>query len=121
MGARQPCDLRAQPHYWDGDKPYIDRLIVRFIPDAAARTAAIESGQVQIAPSSPVPFSEVDRLRTKPALSFETRGYEYINTVYRLEFNLEHEALKDLRVRQAIAHAIQRENLLKVAWYGQGG
>lgn len=108
------------PHYWDGDKPYIDRLIVRFIPDAAARTAAIESGQVQIAPSSPVPFSEVDRLRTKPALSFETRGYEYINTVYRLEFNLEHEALKDLRVRQAIAHAIQRENLLKVAWYGQG-
>lgn len=61
------------PHYWDGDKPYIDRLIVRFIPDAAARTAAIESGQVQIAPSSPVPFSEVDRLRTKPALSFETR------------------------------------------------
>ncbi|WP_313336767.1 ABC transporter substrate-binding protein [Comamonas sp.] len=108
------------PHYWDGDKPYIDRLVVRFIPDAAARTAAIESGQVQIAPSSPVPFAEVERLRAKPGLQFETRGYEYINSVYRLEFNLESEPLKDLRVRQAIAHALQRENLLKVAWYGQG-
>lgn len=108
------------PHYWDGDKPYIDRLVVRFIPDAAARTAALESGEVQLAPGSPVPLADVERLRAKPNLVFDTNGYQYINTVYRVEFNLETEALKDLRVRQAIAHAIHRENLLKVAWYGQG-
>ena len=108
------------PHYWDGDKPYIDRLVVRFIPDAAARTAAIESGEVQLAPSSPVPLADVERLRARPNLVFDTTGYEYINTVYRVELNLENPALKDLRVRQAIAHAIHRENLLRVAWYGQG-
>lgn len=108
------------PHYWDGDKPYLDRLVVRFIPDAAARVAAIESGEVQLAPSSPVPMAEVERLRKHPNLVFETRGYEYINNVYRLEFNLETPALQDLRVRQAIAHAVDRNHLLKVAWYGQG-
>lgn len=108
------------PQYWDGDKPYIDRLVVRFIPDAAARTAAIESGEVQLAPGSPVPLADVQRLRARPQLVFETSGYQYINTIYRIEFNLENPALQDLRVRQAIAHALNRENLLKVAWYGQG-
>ena len=108
------------PSYWDEGKPYIDRLIVRFIPDAAARSAAIESGEVQLAPSSPVSLADVDRLRAKPNLVFENNGYQYINTIYRTEFNLETPALQDLRVRQAIAHSIERENLLKVAWYGQG-
>lgn len=108
------------PTYWDEGKPYIDRLIVRFIPDAAARSAAIESGEVHLAPSSPVSLGDVERLRAKPNLVFETNGYQYINTIYRTEFNLETPALQDLRVRQAIAHSIQRDNLLKVAWYGQG-
>ncbi|UZG44151.1 ABC transporter substrate-binding protein [Caldimonas thermodepolymerans] len=108
------------PHYWDGDKPYIDRLIARFIPDAAARVAAIENGEVLLAPASPVPLSEVERLKARPNLVFETRGYEYINNVYRIEFNLENPVLQDLRVRQAIAHAVDRAHMLKVAWYGQG-
>ncbi|MBV8620083.1 MAG: ABC transporter substrate-binding protein [Curvibacter sp.] len=108
------------PDYWDPGRPYIDRLILRFIPDAAARSAAIESGEVLLAPASPVPMADVERLRKLPQLVFETQGYQYINNVYRLEFNLETPALQDLRVRQAIAQAIQRENLLRVAWYGQG-
>ena len=108
------------PHYWDGDKPYIDRLVARFIPDAAARVAAIENGEVLLAPASPVPMAEIERLKARPNLVFETRGYEYINNVYRIEFNLEQPVLQDLRVRQAIAHAINREHLLKVAWYGLG-
>lgn len=108
------------PNYWDEGKPYIDKLIVRFIPDAAARTAAIESGQVLLAPNTPVPFAELARLRTNPNLTFTTQGYEYTNNVYRVEFNLETPALQDLRVRQAIAHAINRDSLLKVAWYGLG-
>lgn len=108
------------PDYWDNPKPYVDRLIVRFIPDAAARAAAIEKGEVHLSPGTPVPLGDVERLRARPNLVFEPNGYQYINNVSRVEFNLENPALQDLRVRQAIAHAINRQVVQKTVWYGQG-
>lgn len=108
------------PDYWDNPRPYVDRLIVRFIPDAAARAAAIEKGEVHLSPGTPVPLGDVERLRAKPNLVFEANGYQYINGVSRVEFNLETPALQDLRVRQAIAHAINRQVVQKTVWYGQG-
>lgn len=108
------------PDYWDKPKPYVERLVVRFIPDAAARAAAFESGAVDLGGESPVPLSEVDRLRKNPKLAIETRGYEYSPTQTRLEFNLDHPILKNLKVRQAIAHAINRQVLLNTVWYGYG-
>jgi len=108
------------PNYWDAGKPYIDRLIVRLIPDAAARVAAIESGDVQIASNSPVPLADVERLRALPHLTFETRGYQYTNNISRIEFNLDRPAFKDVRVRRAIAHAIDRTVVRDVVNYGYG-
>jgi peptide/nickel transport system substrate-binding protein len=108
------------PDYWDNPRPYVDRLVVRFIPDAAARAAAIEKGEVHLSPGTPVPLGDVERLRARPNLVFERNGYQYINSVSRIEFNLENPVLQDLRVRQAIAHAIDRQVVQKTVWYGQG-
>jgi peptide/nickel transport system substrate-binding protein len=108
------------PDYWDAGKPHIDRLVVRIIPDPAARSAAIETGEVDIGGETPVSRGDVDRLRENPQLGFETRGNEYLGSVARIEFNLENPYLKDLRVRQAIAHAIDRNVILDVVYYGQG-
>jgi peptide/nickel transport system substrate-binding protein len=108
------------PNYWDQGKPYIDRLVVKFIPDAAARVAAFETGGVDLGGESPVPLSEIERLKANPALGIETRGYNYSPTVSRIEFNLENKYLADIRVRQAIAHAINRKVLLNTVWYGWG-
>jgi peptide/nickel transport system substrate-binding protein len=108
------------PDYWDQPKPYIQRLVVRLIPDAAARSAAFESGAVDLGGETPVPLSEVDRLKADPRLAIETRGYEYSPTQTRLEFNLDNPYLKNLKVRQAIAHAINRKVLLGTVWYGYG-
>jgi len=108
------------PKYWDKPKPYVDRLVVRFIPDVAARLSAIETGDIDLAPSAPVPLSELDRLRRNPELCFETNGYQYSNQIVRLEFNLDHPILKQLKVRQAIAHAIDRKAVIDSAWYGYG-
>jgi peptide/nickel transport system substrate-binding protein len=106
--------------YWDKPKPYLDRLIVRFIPDAGARTAALETGEVHLAPGTPVSLAEIDRLKRLGKLSFSTEGYQYINGVFRLEFNLERPFFKDQRVRQAFAHAIDRDVVIRTAWYGHG-
>ena len=108
------------PDYWDQPRPYLDQLIVRFIPDAAARSIAIETGEIDLAPSTPVPLSDLDRLKSVASLAFDTRGYQYANGVSRIEFNLERPVFKDIRVRQAFAHVIDRKVIRNTINYGYG-
>ena len=110
--------LERNPDYWQPGRPYLDRIIFRVIPDAAARAAAIEKGEVQYAPFNPVPFRDVERLAALPHLKVETRGYEWLSPVLYFDLNVENPALKDVRVRQAIAHAVDRDALARVVWFG---
>lgn len=106
------------PNYWERPKPYIDQLVVKFIPDAATRAIAFETGALDLGSESPVPLSEIERIKTNGKLGIETGGYGYGPTQTRIEFNLDNPYLKNLKVRQAIAHSINREVLKNVVWYG---
>ena len=106
------------PNYWDQPKPYIDRLVVKIIPDAATRTIALETGALDLGSDTPIPMSEIERIKKNPKLGIETRGYGYSPTQTRIEFNLDNPYLKNLKVRQAIAHSINLDVLKKVVWYG---
>jgi peptide/nickel transport system substrate-binding protein len=108
------------PNYWDAPKPYVDQLVVKFITDPAARTIAIENGEVQLAPATPVPYNELSRLQQAPNLGFEKRGYQYSNGVSLVAFNLDKPFFKDLRVRQAFAHVIDRNIIFKIINFGFG-
>lgn len=108
------------PEYWDAPKPYLDTLIVRFIPDAAARAIAIETGEIDLAPGTPIPYSDLARFETLPNIGFETNGYQYANGISRIEFNLERPIFQDLRVRQAFAHVIDRNVIVNTIQYGYG-
>ncbi len=55
-----------------------------------------------------------------PSLKVDTRGYDWLSPVLYLDFNVENQCLKDVRVRQAIAFALDKEALGKVVWYGYG-
>jgi peptide/nickel transport system substrate-binding protein len=118
--AGQYIELERNPDYWDQGKPHLDRVIFRIIPDAATRAAALETGEVQYAPYDPVPLSDVERIRKLPNLAIATRGYEWQSQYYFIEFNLRNPLLRDPRVRQAIAHAIDRKGLVDTVWYGLG-
>ena len=106
------------PDYWDQPRPYLDRLIVKFVPDAAARSAALESGEVDLGYRTPVAYSDVERLRNEGKLAFETKGYEYSNNVLSLNFNLDNQYFAKPKVRQAISHAINTAAICKVIYYG---
>ncbi|WP_320194470.1 ABC transporter substrate-binding protein [Agrobacterium rosae] len=108
------------PDYWDKPRPYLDQLVVRFITDSAARSIAIESGEIDLAPGTPVPYSDLDRLKALPDLVFDTQGYQYINSISRVEFNMEKEFFKDMRVRRAFAHVIDRNVIFNTVNYGYG-
>jgi peptide/nickel transport system substrate-binding protein len=104
--------------YWDSPRPYLDQLVVKIIPDAAARSAALESGQVDLGYRTPVAYSDLDRLRAAGKLQFEPKGYEYNNNVNGLEFNLDGPIMSKLPVRQAIAHALNTAAICKTIYYG---
>ncbi|WP_414447163.1 ABC transporter substrate-binding protein [Burkholderia sp. 22PA0099] len=106
------------PDYWDAGKPYIDSLVFKVIPDAAARSAAFETGSLDLGGENPVPLSDLPRLIQLPQLTLETRGYRFLQPQGEIDFNLDHPILKDLRVRQAIAHAINPEIVQKTIAYG---
>jgi peptide/nickel transport system substrate-binding protein len=108
------------PDYWDHPKPYVDRLVVRFIENTEEKLAAIEAGEIDLAPGTPAPLDLMYRLEANPDLCFITDGYQYTNQVVRLEFNLNHPVLGRHEVRQAIAHALDRRVLVAEAWCGYG-
>ena len=112
--------LERNPGYWDQPKPYLDRIIFRVLPDAAERANALETGEVQLVMNSGVPLSEVARLQSSSEVQVDRTGYGYTAAITSFEFNLDRPAFKDVRVRRAFAHAIDRDFILKNAFYGFG-
>ncbi|OZI38629.1 ABC transporter substrate-binding protein [Bordetella genomosp. 10] len=108
------------PDYWDAPKPYIGQLIVRVVTDQAAAANDLETGAVDLGYRTPVPLSDLDRLKKVRTLRFETKGNSYSFNVTRLEFNLDDPYFKDFKVRQAVAHAVDRNVILKVVNFGYG-
>jgi peptide/nickel transport system substrate-binding protein len=110
--------VERNPNYWDRDRPKLDRIRFRFIPDSGARAAALETGEVQYTPLSPVPLADVPRLKEKAGLAVETRGNEANAPMFFLDFNLRRPQFQDVRVRRAIAHAIDKRSLAETVWFG---
>lgn len=109
--------LERNPDYWDTGKPHVDQIVFRFISDPAAAVAALESGEVLVS-IGVVPLTDLERLKQDPRFVFETRGNGYINSILRGLFNLDRKELQDIRVRQAIAHVIDKQFLVDTVFQG---
>jgi len=111
---------KRNPQYWDQPKPYIDQLVVKFSSDPVVRSLALETGQADIGYRTPVALSDLNRLKEKTHLVFSTEGNNYSYSVASLHFNLDDPHFSNLKVRQAVAHAINRDALLRVVYFGYG-
>lgn len=112
--------LRRNEAYWDQPKPYLDEVIYRFIPDAAARSAALEAEEVTYVSESNVPGNDLPRLANLPYIDITREGYKYLGSITLFMFNLDRPIFQDVRVRQAIAHSIDRDFIIKNIWFGYG-
>lgn len=110
--------LERNEKYWGAGRPYLDRIVYRQVPDPAAAVAALETGAVHLA--GEVPLSDLRTLGTRPGLVAHRRTNTNNAGITGFEFNLERPLFRDLRVRQAIAHAVDRDFLLKNVWHGFG-
>jgi peptide/nickel transport system substrate-binding protein len=115
--AQQVVDLEAFPEYWEG-APQIQTVRVRVISDMNALQAELQAGRVDIAPM-PTSLSPdaVKRLEQDPKL--QVKAFPGSNVVL-LTLNTTSAPLDNVKVRQAIAYAIDRDNLIKNLLVGFG-
>jgi peptide/nickel transport system substrate-binding protein len=112
---QQVCDLEAFPEYWDGPSK-LQTVRVRVISDMNALQAELQSGRVDIAPL-PTSLSPdaVKRLEQDPNL--QVRAFPGSN-VMLLTLNTSAPPLDNVKVRQAIAYAIDRQSLIQTVLGG---
>jgi ABC-type transport system substrate-binding protein len=107
--SQQVVDLAANDLYWGG-APAVKQLRVRTILDANTLQAEMRSGGVDLAAVANLQPDAYQSLGQDPNL--KVAQFPGVNVVY-LSFNATDEVLKDPRVRQAIAYAIDRPAIVK--------
>lgn len=104
--------LERFENYW-GPAPNLGRLIFKSIPDARQRLVALESGAVQVA------YSILPDEQQFVILHPELKLYRApANNVSYVAMNTQKPPFDDVRLRQAINRAINREPIVKLAYQG---
>ncbi|RJF77705.1 ABC transporter substrate-binding protein [Rhodopseudomonas palustris] len=93
-------------NYWRPNAPYLDRIVWKVITDRAAAAAQLEAGGLQLSPFSGLTISDMARLGKDKRFIVSTKGNEGNARTNTIEFNFRRKELSDIRVRRAIAHAI---------------
>ncbi|HKZ79919.1 MAG TPA: ABC transporter substrate-binding protein [Pyrinomonadaceae bacterium] len=114
--AQQVVDVQSNTDYWEG-APHIQSLRVRVISDTNALQAELRAGRVDLAPL-PTSLSPdaIKQLGLDPNLQVLQFTGSNVNL---LTFNTTVPPLDNVRVRQAIAHAVDRESMIRDLLLGQ--
>ncbi len=112
--------LERNDDYFEEGLPYLDRVVFRIVPDASTRLLALERGELDFVAG--VPASEFERIAASPALTTyaPNSGPGGGFCVMTMTFNLERALLANRAVRVALAHAIDRQQLVDQVLYGSG-
>ncbi|HCX86064.1 MAG TPA: ABC transporter substrate-binding protein [Micrococcales bacterium] len=104
--------LEANPDYWGG-APKIGGVRFTFISEPATALAALRSGEIDW--TDTIPPQQVDTLEGDADV---TLGVGPSNDYWYLALNQHREPWNDVRVRQAVAYAIDRDSILQATSYG---
>lgn len=105
--------LEANPKYFEG-RPNLDRIIYRIIPETAISEMEILTRGVDYSGLFPYQYQRMSEIPFLKTYSQPSLGYTYIG------YNLKNELFKDKRVRHALTHAINREEIVQYVLYGFG-
>lgn len=107
--------LERNPDYWQPGVPYVDGLQINFQSDASVRLTQLLTNNVDLIQEASL--IDLDLLQDDP--NVVVVGGESLN-YYVLTINTTKPPFNDVRVRQAIAHAIDRQAIVDLALNGYG-
>ena len=108
--------LTPNPGYWDAEQPYLDEVILRTVQDDNARHLQVRTGDVDVALALPA------------SLATALEGVEGVSTAMETIYGTAAivpnvrtvPALADLKVRQAMSMAIDRQAMVDALLFGNG-
>lgn len=110
--------LTANSGYFEG-RPFIDRLLYRIIPDTTTMFLELKAGKLDIMEA--LTALQYTYQAQKPPFSDEYATYRSLASTYTyLGYNLKSPLFSDVRVRQAFAYAINKQDIIKGALLEQG-
>ncbi len=104
--------------YFKSGKPYLDRIVYKVMPSIATAAIAFENGEADYF-LNPAPL-DIERLKKIQNVIVTGKGREGFASVETLIFNLNRAPLSDIRVRRAMAHAIDRNYIVDKIAFGMG-
>jgi peptide/nickel transport system substrate-binding protein len=119
---RKGAEIRLvrNPSYFKRAVPYLNEIVMRVIPDAGTQVLALENGEVDFLWGVPGP--QQSRLQADNRFKMAQTSYHPggSNCIMTVSFNLDRPILKDVRVRRAIAMALDRDAFLRQILFGEG-
>lgn len=106
----------APPVTRHAGEAYLDRIELSYVPEAMIRFTALESGQSDFALDAPA--QNAAAIRANPSLVMRSRIRKG-NPSRSMTFNVEQPPFDDVRVRRAVAKAIDREGLAWISGFGE--
>ncbi len=109
--------LKAYDNYFEG-RPYLNYVIFRIIPDPTTMFMELKAEGIDWMQLTPLQYAK--ETNSQEFLS-RFNKYRYLSFSYTyLGYNLKHPLFKDKLVRQAIAYAINKEEIVKGVLFGLG-
>jgi peptide/nickel transport system substrate-binding protein len=104
--------MKANPNYWKG-RPAIDQVVFRRFNNADAMVAALKRGELDAAHDVPSnSFASLEKDKNIVTIQGQQGGFDEFALNGGDGLKKPHPALLDLRVRQAIAHAIDKKTIV---------
>ncbi|QIG98427.1 MULTISPECIES: ABC transporter substrate-binding protein [unclassified Bradyrhizobium] len=100
--------LEKNPDYWDKGKPYLDRIILKPLPDAQSRFASLQSGEADIIWDDEADADNIIKARKDASLTVHTYQGSGASVA---AFNTKVPPFDDVRVRQALVMALDRNKM----------
>lgn len=111
--------VRNDDYYLEG-KPYVDEVFYRFIPDAASRAIAFETGDVDVLTGGALEVHDVRRLEAREDTCVTTAGWELFAPLSYVQMNVRSGPLANPTFRQGLMYALDREFIRDAIWSGFG-
>jgi peptide/nickel transport system substrate-binding protein len=104
------------PEYFRKGQPFFDHVIMRVVPDQAARTANFRAGETDIWGGAPptIPFATIDDMKKALPDVNEIKRQGSNNSGTKAFFNTSAPPFNDKRVRQAFLYGADYDSMIKI-------
>lgn len=110
----EQIDLEKNENYWDGEAK-VDKVVVKSITDGDTMTMALQNGEIDA--TQGLPYASLNLFEDNDNYKISSTN---TSRVYQIAYNYDNKDLQNIKVRQAIAKSINKQDFTKTLLNGNG-